>query len=193
MCLSLFYPCEYVPSVFAIDYQKLFDLGYRGLLFDIDNTLVHHGDDGTPETDALLRRIESIGLRVLMLSNNDDARILRFLKNLPDVPFVSMADKPKKGGYLKALEMLGIDRSQAVVIGDQVFTDLFGANRCKIAGILVRFIHPDPTAPIGKRRKAEQLVLRLWRRSEKKHRRLHVVLNEGETQTHEADKTKTVL
>lgn len=193
MCLSRFYPDEYAPSVFAIDYQKLYDLGYRGLLFDIDNTLVHHGDDGTPETDALLRRIESIGLRVLMLSNNDDARIRRFLKNLPDVPFVSMAGKPKKQGYLKALEVLGIDRAQAVVIGDQVFTDIFGANRCNIAGILVRFIHPDPAAPIGKRRRAEQLVLRLWQKNERKHRRLHAVRNEGETKAHEADETETVL
>ena len=190
--LKLFYPHEYAPSVFAIDYQKLFDLGYRGLLFDIDNTLVHHGDDPTPETDELLQKIGQIGLRVLILSNNDDARIQRFLRNLPQIPFVSMAGKPKKAGYRKAMQLLGIDRTEAVVIGDQIFTDIFGANRCGIAGILVRFIHPDPAAPIGKRRKAEQLVLKLWRRNERYHR-LHAVYQEEGTPGHGAETKKTVL
>jgi len=44
----LFYPYEYVESVFTIDYNKLYSLGYRGIIFDIDNTLVHHGEDSTP-------------------------------------------------------------------------------------------------------------------------------------------------
>ena len=176
MCLSLLYPYEYAGSVFAIDYQKLCDAGYRGLLFDIDNTLVHHGDDPTPETDALLREIEAIGLRPLMLSNNDDERIRRFLRNLPEIPFVSEADKPKKEGYYKALETLGLPKEQVLVIGDQVFTDVLGANRCGLGSILVKFIHPDPAVPIGKRRQAERLVLKVWSLQKKYRHRLGDVL-----------------
>ena len=52
-----FYPYAYVDSVFAINYQKLYNMGYRGLIFDIDNTLVHHGDDSTPEIDDLFFKI----------------------------------------------------------------------------------------------------------------------------------------
>ena len=193
MCLSLLYPNEYAPSVFEIDYQKLFDLGYRGLIFDIANTLVHHGDDATPETDALLREIETIGFKVMILSNNGDERIIRFLKNVPDIPFVSGANKPCKKGDLKALEILDIDRKRAIVIGDQIFTDIFGANRCKIACIIVQFIHPDPSAPIGKRRKAEQFILKLWMKNEKKNRSLKSVLNKEGMLNYGAEKKKTVL
>ena len=56
--LEKYYPYGYAPSVFAIDYKKLYDKGFRGLVFDIDNTLVHHGNDSTPEVDAAVCRIE---------------------------------------------------------------------------------------------------------------------------------------
>ena len=53
---KLFYPHEYVESVFSIDYEKLYQKGYRGIVFDIDNTLVPHGADSTPEVDRVLYR-----------------------------------------------------------------------------------------------------------------------------------------
>ena len=54
-----YYPYEYVESVFAIDYNKLYGLGFRGIIFDIDNTLVPHGDNSTPEVDALFEEIHA--------------------------------------------------------------------------------------------------------------------------------------
>ena len=55
--IKKYYPYEYAESVFMIDYQKLYQKGFRGIIFDIDNTLVHHGDDSTPEIDDLFRKI----------------------------------------------------------------------------------------------------------------------------------------
>lgn len=75
-----YYPYAYVDSVFSIDYQKLYEKGFRGILFDIDNTLVHHGDDSTLEIDELFRKIHNIGLKTVLLSNNDKERIQRFIK-----------------------------------------------------------------------------------------------------------------
>lgn len=77
--LKNYYPHEYVKSVFLIDYQKLYQKGFRGIIFDIDNTLVHHGDDSTPEIDALFYKIQSLGLKTLLLSNNDRERVERFI------------------------------------------------------------------------------------------------------------------
>lgn len=56
------YPYEYVESVFTIDYKKLYQNGYRGLLFDIDNTLVPHGENSTPEVDELFKNIQNISI-----------------------------------------------------------------------------------------------------------------------------------
>ena len=69
-----YYPFEYVDSVFSIDFQKLYEKGYRGILLDIDNTLVHHGDDSNEQVDKLFRKIHRIGLKTLLISNNDEEK-----------------------------------------------------------------------------------------------------------------------
>ncbi|MBO5065896.1 MAG: HAD-IIIA family hydrolase [Clostridia bacterium] len=156
--LKKYFPCEYAESVFLIDYEKLLQKGFKGIIFDIDNTLVHHGDDSTPEIDALFKEIHSLGLKTVLLTNNDEERVLRFIRNI-DTPFVCDADKPEKKGYLKALEILGIDKDEAVVIGDQIFTDIYGANQCAIPSILVKFITLPGETKIGKRRYIEKAIL----------------------------------
>ena len=80
--LKIFYPYEYVESVFSIDYKKLYEKGYRGLIFDIDNTLVHHGEDSTREIDELFKEVQKIGFKTLVLSNNSEKRVQKFLENI---------------------------------------------------------------------------------------------------------------
>lgn len=169
--LRLFYPCAYVGSVFAIDYQKLYDKGYRAVIFDIDNTLVPHGGDSTPEVDALLRRIQGIGLKTLMLSNNSQERILRFLRNI-DSPYIFDAQKPKPGHYRRALQMLEVRKEEAVFVGDQVFTDILGANLAGMDSILVAYIRRPDEKKIGIRRNLEKIVLGCYGMSRKKRHRL---------------------
>ena len=149
-------------DVFSIDYQKLYDLGYRGLLFDIDNTLVHHNDDSTPEVDALFQKIHEIGFKVLMLSNNSEERILRFLKNI-DAMYICEADKPNPAAYEEACRMLGLEKEQVIMIGDQLFTDIRGANRCGISSILVHFIRVPGEKWLGWHRYAEFALLLPYR------------------------------
>lgn len=159
--LKSLYPYEYVKSVFTIDYAKLYAKGYRGIIFDIDNTLVHHGDDSTPEVDTLIKDIQTIGFKVLLLSNNTRERIERFMENI-DSLYIADADKPKTEGYENALKMLNLDRNEVVFIGDQIFTDILGANKCGIANILVDFIRQKGVSKIGKKRQLEKLILKLY-------------------------------
>lgn len=159
--LKLLYPYEYAESVFSIDYGKLYNKGYRGILFDIDNTLVHHGDDSTEEIDELFRTIQKIGFQTLILSNNDEERVTRFLKNI-DSLYICDAQKPNTANYLKALKMMKIKKEEAVFIGDQIFTDIFGANRSGIPNILVKYIQVPWETKIGIRRNLEKVILRLY-------------------------------
>ena len=160
--LGMFYPWERANSVFAIDYQKLYDLGYRAVLFDIDNTLVHHGKDSTPEVDELFRQIHRIGLKTILISNNGVTRIERFLRNI-DSPYIPNADKPHPANYRKAMALLGVGLKETVFIGDQIFTDILGANRCGIPSILVDFIPAPNETKIGIRRHLEKGILLCWR------------------------------
>ena len=153
--LRMFYPCEYAASVFAIDYDALFRLGYRGVLFDIDNTLVPHGNGSTPAVDALFARIHRAGLKTLLLSNNSEERILRFLAHIDDTPYIALANKPDPAAYRRAVQMLGLRPEQTVVVGDQIFTDIYGANRAGLDSILVQFLHHAGERHFGKRRAVE--------------------------------------
>lgn len=169
--IGMFYPWERAKSVFAIDYRKLYDLGYRAVLFDIDNTLVHHGKDSTPEVDELFRQIHRIGLKTMLISNNGVDRIERFLRCI-DSPYIPNADKPDPANYRRAMELLGVSREQTVFIGDQLFTDILGANRCGIASILVDFIRAPNETRIGIRRNVEKVILWCYRICRSRRKRI---------------------
>lgn len=172
-----FYPCEYVDSVFSIDYKKLYDKGYKGLIFDIDNTLVHHGDDSTEEIDNLFKYIHDIGFKTILLSNNNEERIQRFNKNI-HTQYICDAEKPKKKNYIKAVNMMQIKKENAIFIGDQIFTDILGANRSKIDSILVKFIRQPNETNFGKRRKLEDIILKFYRKSKQSKSKLGNILKE---------------
>ena len=168
--LKDYFPYEYADSVYDIDFRQLYADGFRGLLFDIDNTLVHHGEDADRESEELFRELHSIGFRTLLLTNNDEARVKRFVKNI-DTLYLCEADKPSVSGYNKALDMLSVKKSEAVMIGDQIFTDILGANRCGIASVLVHYI-TVPGAKIGKKRYIEQMIIRFCTKSRRYSHRL---------------------
>ncbi len=157
----IFYPYEYVDSVFAIDYEELYKKGYRAVLFDIDNTLVPHGKDSTKEVDELFQRIQGVGLKTLLVSNNSEARIQRFLENI-DSPYIYDAHKPDVDSYRRAIQMLGVKKEEAVFIGDQIFTDIYGANRSGMPSILVKYIRRKDETKIGIRRRLEKVVLKFY-------------------------------
>ena len=186
MIFKMFYPYEYVKSVFAIDYNKLYSLGYRGVIFDIDNTLVHHGEDSTPEVDALFQQIHKAGLKTILLSNNTTERIERFLTNI-DSLYISDADKPKVDNYYKAIEMLGIKKEETVFVGDQLFTDIYGANKIGISSILVQFLHYEGNK-IGKKRTLEKFILQFYKRNKSCQHRIGDIHKEGRTEENVMEK-----
>ena len=157
-----FYPNMRVKSVFHIDYKGLYKKGYRGIIFDLDNTLVHHGDDSNEKVDRLFKDIHNIGLKTVILSDNTDERIQRFLKNI-DTSYVSDAEKPNPKGYQKALQLLGTKKEETICVGDQIFTDIYGANNAGLKSILVEFIREPNVKKIGKKRRVEQIILKFYK------------------------------
>ncbi|MBQ2269522.1 MAG: HAD-IIIA family hydrolase, partial [Bacteroidaceae bacterium] len=137
--LSKYYPYEYEEDVFVINYSALYNKGIRGLIFDIDNTLVAHGKDSTKEVDELFKKLYDMVFSTLLLSNNSVARIEKFNTNIKTL-YIADAQKPSTTGFHKALSMLGMKASEVVVIGDQVFTDIYGANCSGLPCILVKYV-----------------------------------------------------
>lgn len=176
--LGKFYPYEYVNSVFSIDYEKLYHNGFRGLIFDIDDTLVRCGENSTEEVDELFRRLHEIGFKTALLCDNDESRVVRFTQNI-DTEYVCEAGKPSPHGFVQALETLKLKKRNVVCIGDQIFTDIYGANRLKIPCILVKFIRGAEESDANKRRLAEYIVMRLYKvRRKYRHRLGDIILDE---------------
>lgn len=159
--LEKFYPFEYVDSVFDIDYKKLYDKGYRGIIFDIDNTLVPHGEPSTAKVDVLFDSIKNIGFKTILLSDNGEIRIEEFLESI-DLPYIDNANKPHTENFNRAVEILQLNKKQVVYIGDQVFKDIYGANKSGIDNILVKFIGWETETKIGIRRNLERIILRFY-------------------------------
>jgi len=178
--LRRFYPYEYVDSVFDIDYEKLFSKGFRGIIFDIDMTLVPHGEDSTAEVDALFKNIQRLGLKTLLLTNNDRARVERFIKNI-DTLYICDANKPNPENYLKAVELLGVKKSETIFVGDQIFVDILGANKSGIASILVKYVTAYEEKNIGIRRNLEKIILKFYSLNNScRHRLGNILKAEGD-------------
>ena len=165
--LECFYPKEYLDSTYQIDFEKMYRQGYRGIIFDIDNTLVPHGLPADERALALFRRLKSIGYKVTMLSNNKEPRVKMFCDAV-EAPYIYKAGKPKPEKYRQAMKNMGTDNRNTLFVGDQIFTDVWGANKAGIYAILVKPIHPKEEIQIVLKRYLEKIVLICYQRACKK-------------------------
>lgn len=161
------YPKEEQDSVYTLDYERLYKKGYRGIIFDIDNTLVEHGAPATKEAVALVDKLRRMGFSVCFLSNNDKPRVSEFCKPM-DAAYIYKAGKPKYKGYEAAMKLIGTTKEQTLSIGDQIFTDMWGANRAGIYTIFVKPIGKKEEIQIVLKRYLEKIVLHFYRKNKKK-------------------------
>lgn len=130
-------PDQIVHTVFDIDLAQLKDQGVRGIITDLDNTLVSARTAlATPELITWLDGVKDAGFRVVILSNNNLTRVSKFAEPL-GIPFVSAARKPSHAAFRKALGKLELAPENAVVVGDQMMTDVLGGRRMGLHTILV--------------------------------------------------------
>ena len=130
-------PNIYLESVFMIDREMLKENSIKGIIIDIDNTLVPWGAKNiNDKSGRLIEQLRKDGFRICILSNNTKKRVDEFNKDL-NLPAVYNAGKPRKPAYKKALELLQTEISNTAVIGDQIFTDVLGGNRVGLFTILV--------------------------------------------------------
>ena len=152
-----FYPTAYYSSAYVIDFECLFQKGYRGLLTDVDNTLVPHGAPVDERSAALIQKLRQMGWSVCIISNNDEERVKPFADAV-ECPYIYKAGKPGSKGYEAGMKRIGTTKEQTVFLGDQLFTDIWGANQAGISSLLVQPIARDPHFHIRLKRAGEALV-----------------------------------
>lgn len=131
-----------VNTVYEINLDELHARGVRGIITDLDNTLVGAKEAlATPELVQWLDYVRSRGFQVVIVSNNNETRVGKFAAPL-NIPYIHAARKPAGKSFKRALSLLRLAPEETVVIGDQMLTDVLGGNRMGLYTILVTPIAP---------------------------------------------------
>ena len=134
---DLLIPDIYAQSIYTIDYKKLKEKGIKCLLFDLDNTIAQTYVK-TPSKEIInkFEEIEELGFKVIILSNALKSRLKPF-KEILNVDTSALSCKPLSFKYKKIMMMYNYDEKDIAAIGDQLYTDIKGANKLNITSILV--------------------------------------------------------
>ena len=127
------------PSVTSLDPKKLKEKGITLVLADLDNTLVPYKVlEPSPAAAAWMTALKGEGIDLFLLSNSrKPGRAQKFAQQV-GIPYQGHSGKPKKAGYLKAMERMGRTPQETVMVGDQIFTDTLGANRAGVTPLLIQ-------------------------------------------------------
>lgn len=131
------FPDEMISSAYEIDYEAFYAKGYRGIIYDIDNTLVLPDAPADERAAALFECLHGIGFQAIVLSNNKGPRVSSFAEGV-NGGYVAGGGKPLPRGYRQAMKQMGTDPEHTLFVGDQIFTDVWGANACGLYTILTR-------------------------------------------------------
>ena len=146
------FPDDYIDSIYDIDFKALYDQGYRALLFDVDNTLVPHGAPANRRAKRFFAYLRECGIRSMALSNNRELRVKSFCDETGADGYIFLANKPSSRSYKEAMEWLGVTPEQTIFVGDQLFTDIWGAANAGVRSVLVR--------PVRKWKEEPQIILK---------------------------------
>ena len=136
--LDKFKPTWMVKTIYAVSPDQLRACGIRAVFSDLDNTLIAwNNPDGTPELRQWMTALKEAGIPLIVISNNSKDRVAKATKNL-DLPFVSRSLKPLSCGSERARTKLGLKKSEVVMVGDQLMTDMLAANEAGVRSILVQ-------------------------------------------------------
>lgn len=161
--LERFYPDMFVNSIYDINDSILNQNHIKGVILDIDNTLVKSSDK-TASADVIqwINNLKNQGFKVSIVSNARKKRVETFNAELGLIS-VYKALKPRKTGFLKAIELMGIKPEQTAIIGDQIFTDIYGGKKINAFTILVKPIAFREFFLIKFKRLAEMYILWSYR------------------------------
>ncbi|MEK4305249.1 YqeG family HAD IIIA-type phosphatase [Oceanobacillus sp. M60] len=134
---SKFLPDEQIDQIFDLKPEKLREKGIKGIITDLDNTLVAWDvKDATPDVITWFKTMEENDIKVTIISNNNQERVTVFSEPL-GTPFVFSARKPLSRAFKTVAKQMDLKKEEILVVGDQVMTDVLGGNMAGFYTVLV--------------------------------------------------------
>ena len=133
----MIYPKEYFDKIDKITIEYLKEHGIKALILDMDNTLINRSSQMPENVSSWAKELKGQGIKLIIVSNSNRKEKLEKISKILGIDYIFFAKKPLKSGLMKAARLLGEDVSNIAVVGDQLFTDVIGGNRCKMYTILV--------------------------------------------------------
>lgn len=159
------YPTAYIASIYDMDVEGLKKQGIKGIIFDIDNTLVPYDVvHPTEEVIEFFTKLQEEGFKITLVSNNTKDRVMKFNEKLKVIA-IHESQKPLGKGFRKALHLMACKKEEVVIVGDQIFTDVYGGNLVGIQTILVKPVSDKDEWKTKIKRGIEKRVIRSYERN----------------------------
>lgn len=165
----LLYPKEYMKNVTEITLEFLKENNIKGLILDIDNTLINFDKEILSGAKQWCEQNKRNGIKMCILSNTNKIEKVEKVAKQLNLPYLYFAKKPFKSGFLRAQKLLDLPNENIAVVGDQIFTDVIGANRCKMFAILTKPIDKRDILPTRIKRPLENIVIKRYLKSKEKN------------------------
>lgn len=164
----VFYPDFYCDKVTDITIDLLEKHQIKGILLDVDNTLIDFDKNLLNGAQDWVNKMKENNIQCMILSNSNKVDKVTAVAEILDLPYIYFATKPFKRGFKKAKAHLGLESENIAVVGDQVFTDIIGANRSKMFSILVNPIAKKDIWFTKWKRPLEEMIVKSYVKKQKK-------------------------
>ncbi len=165
----ILYPNKLVTSVREITPEFLKENNIKALILDVDNTLINYSQELSENVKDWVKQMKGNGIKLYILSNTNDKQKVGKVSEKLDIPYRNLAKKPLKKGFLKVQEILQEKPENIAAVGDQIFTDVIGGNRCKMFTILVEPIQKKEYWYTRWKRPIENLIKNKYIKKENKN------------------------
>ena len=158
----ILYPKIYLENVTKINFEMLKENNIKGILLDVDNTLIDYEKNLLEGVEKWIKQLKEKKIQFCILSNTNHKEKVENVANKLEIPYIFFAKKPLKSGFKKAKKKINLREQEIAVVGDQIFTDVLGANRCNMFSILVKPIDEKDILVTKIKRPIEDWVIRKY-------------------------------
>ena len=158
----IIYPDLYLESVKNINPELLKKNNIKGLILDVDNTLIDYYKNMINGLEIWCKDLKDEGIKCMIVSNSNKKEKVETVARTLEIPYILFAKKPMKSGFLKAANQMELNPNEVASVGDQIFTDVIGAKRCKMFSILVKPVGKKDLILTALKRPLENLVIKSY-------------------------------